>query len=566
MRFTFTEQELLELITFIDKANAQMDINSTVKGIWTPVYDKLIEILDNAESKGRIGSEDEATVAWVAGAKNVNGESGLFADFIREYTIYMQETRGHTPQFPGQPEANAQAASNGVARNFFNDIKSRFGDDSTKFTLPTIRETGENDAGAAAQVVFNGEYVPWAGTLLFPYLGYDEFFKDWVLITNSVSGDGSVFDPDQNFVVQTGTYDLISVVRAGYEATISAAFGDLFNPFEAFANSFLQFIGQPPLGALDGDHSDLIQETNRWFYEQYGLTATDGLNPGDALVFNNSGVLGGERYQIGTIHSDNGTADANGNIRKALRLDPITQVANAGAGDDIIIATFASQGFGASDFKYLVDGGDGSDTLLFEDNNITLEFERLQNPSEFATWRVVTGYSDNLTSFFDSPPTTALSGFKNHYIYNVENFILTQRNDRVRITDELFTIFPEGTELLVDGNEASNSNDLDVIDFSTFGGVVNQGLFELDENGGVTIDGVTFTNFESLVDNSESSRFYGVDATITQSTRRESLSDPEAVEEKIKKLVDPTISLRDKVDEMSYVYTKPVTPVYASLH
>ena len=112
--------------------------------------------------------------AWINGAQDVNSDTGGFAAFIRSYTELQHQARYGTSMATGE----MQNASNNVSANFFIELRNNLSDtDPTKWQLPSIRTIGEADAGAAASVVFEGDYASWAGTLLFPYLEEPYFFE-----------------------------------------------------------------------------------------------------------------------------------------------------------------------------------------------------------------------------------------------------------------------------------------------------------------------------------------------------------------------------------------------------
>jgi hypothetical protein len=117
-------------------------------------------------------------------------------------------------------------------------------------------QTGINDAGAAASRVLKGEYAPWAGTLLFPYLWYDRFFSDWLLTLDSKIEPTA--QGNKTVVVQPGTYNLVAAVSSGYHATFEAGLG---NVGRAFWNFILRSVGAAPVGAIDGEQSDLVRAT-----------------------------------------------------------------------------------------------------------------------------------------------------------------------------------------------------------------------------------------------------------------------------------------------------------------
>jgi hypothetical protein len=144
---------------------------------------------------------DPAVWLWISGARNVNSDSGAFADYIREYTAeqYLLRTGQSVPGgTTTNPSALIQVTSNIISKRFIADLFGELAGPEatppdqiigsfTSLTLPDLNRVGAIDAGAAASTIFNGttadgsnNYSPWAGTVLFTQLGENSFFKDWV--------------------------------------------------------------------------------------------------------------------------------------------------------------------------------------------------------------------------------------------------------------------------------------------------------------------------------------------------------------------------------------------------
>ena len=200
--------------------------------------------------------------------------------------------------------------------------------------LPPIDNIGRLDAGAAASTVFGGVYAPWAGTLLFPYLGHDDFFLEWLLSSTPVSGSSG-----ETYKAQAGTYDLISAIEAGRSAAISAGFS---NPGEALFNLVSSYLSGAPMGVPDGDQSSLEQATNDFFADYYRLADNNPYSPGDELVFFEP--FTGPSYHVGTLGDDRGET--------SIQTSSSTDVVHSGEGDD------QNYLYGGGD---LVDGGEGED-------------------------------------------------------------------------------------------------------------------------------------------------------------------------------------------------------------
>ena len=128
---------------------------------------------------------------WVRGAQLVNSNSGPLANFIREYTKEQYEIRTGGTLTDGR----VQDASDEVARNFFNDVLGKRSDNPGVFGLRDIGTIGRADAAGAASVIFSsygrsdtydGDVTPWAGTVLFVFLGVDEFVTNWVAANEDI--------------------------------------------------------------------------------------------------------------------------------------------------------------------------------------------------------------------------------------------------------------------------------------------------------------------------------------------------------------------------------------------
>lgn len=149
MSYKITNQSVLESIRIAAK-----------NGSWQQAYQLVIDAIKNTSGQPAEGV-DEAVWVWVNGAKNVNSNTGAFAHYIRNYTLYQYQLRAGAP--PPNPDQLVQNASNDIARNFISDIlyggdKDGFLFTNTQFKgeLPSLHGIGLIDAGGAASQVFNG--------------------------------------------------------------------------------------------------------------------------------------------------------------------------------------------------------------------------------------------------------------------------------------------------------------------------------------------------------------------------------------------------------------------------
>jgi hypothetical protein len=175
--FTFTETEKTLFNRAYNTGLGAYQANNSAENVWTNTYDTLLGILETAlvNEPSRFDEEDRTVAKWVVGARTVNGGSGLYTDFIREYTNTQYAER----YGEAAPATKAQEASNGVAANFLGDVFRRLDRDDLTDKLATLAETGLNDAGGAASVVFDGAYAPWAVTCSS---------RTWAMISSSMTG------------------------------------------------------------------------------------------------------------------------------------------------------------------------------------------------------------------------------------------------------------------------------------------------------------------------------------------------------------------------------------------
>ena len=341
---TLTAQQQAQLNLLFQTQQQLASGNPAAEGLGTPLYELILSFISSTQvvtHHDEFGVQYEETIRipgpgvdpivwrWIDGASKVNSGEGFFADFIREYTMIQYGIRGGDP---AAAEILNQKASNEIAFRLVADILGHSGH------LPGIDGLGAIDAGAAASTVFvnmpgspGADYAPWAGTLLFPYLGYDKFFTDLLLnheqVVATIEGEGT-----KTLKHNEGTYDLIAAIQASSAALWRAG---IPNWAEALKNVFGPVVP-------DQDQSNLISATNQFFWNYYGLEQGSIFSPGDELVFTNLLSLGGEGYKVGSYETD------------VLEGRSAPDVIHAGRGDDRILG-----GAGGGD---LIDGGEGTDT------------------------------------------------------------------------------------------------------------------------------------------------------------------------------------------------------------
>ena len=161
MTFQFNAGQRDDLIVALNAALDLFDDTPGASGIMTSAYQTVLDMIstvvgDFAEM-GPVEGVDLNVWTWITGAKGVNSSTAGFGGFIRSYTALQYEARYGSEMGPTQ----MQAASNGVAANFFKNLLANLVHDNTpsEWVLPNIITIGEGDAGAAASQVFGGDYL-----------------------------------------------------------------------------------------------------------------------------------------------------------------------------------------------------------------------------------------------------------------------------------------------------------------------------------------------------------------------------------------------------------------------
>ena len=322
MGYIFTSEELDEITLAVAAVSS---ISDQTLGKYRPVYDLIYDILTNNEGYyiRPVEGLETNVWTWVSGAMQVNSNQGYSAYYIREYTRSQYEQRyGITLS-----DTDLNIASNTIAENFINDILTG--------ETPTIEELGLIDAapiaGSIFDEVFSENYAGWSGTMLFPFLGIDSYFRDWILSDTPVN----------SFKPLGGTYDLISATAA----TIPLA----DNALSVVRNFYDTFGIIGTINAAEKSQQ-LKEETNAFIEEVYEAESYQfSLHVGDDLF-----QLGSKsaNYVVGTLLDD--TYSMNPAMNKAVNGTDGNDVINAGLGDDVV---FASAG------EDLIDGDEGDDTI-----------------------------------------------------------------------------------------------------------------------------------------------------------------------------------------------------------
>ncbi len=424
-------------------------------GLGVPIYELIFNFISEIKFSGNVEivvpkeGVNPAVWRWVQGAMKVNSGLGFYADFIREYTIEQFTLRGGS-------ESDAikynQVGSNNIAFNLALDMIANAG------TLPSPLGLGAIDAGAAASKVFNhlpdsnADYAPWAGTLLFPFLGIDNFYRDLLLNSERVTaniGFDTATGEAKIIKYTTGTYDLISMLQAT-RAAAEVASGIGNNSIDAFLNLLNPNV-------VDSNQDNLIAQTNAFFAKYYEL-AEGVFTPGDDLLFNRGHAawdsLTGYKtnYQVGKYGNDN------------LVIEDSTKkvIMNGGTGDDTLTG-------GTRDD--LLDGDEGKDTLYGKDGNDFLfggnDNDELNGD---AGYDLLVGNQGN---------DTLKGGAGSDHLYGGN--LTFSVADGIDILDG-----GEGNDIL----EGGSGNDTYLFTGNDFGRDV---IIDSDHNGIITIDNATLT-------------------------------------------------------------------------
>jgi hypothetical protein len=367
---------------------------------------------------------DPAVWIWIAGAKNVNGNHGAFASYIRDYTAEQYTLRTGQPI----PDGLVQSTSNLIAQRFIADLFGALDGPTASpplsiagsfasLTLPTLDQVGGIDAAAAAAGIFNNttasgapNYSPWAGTLLFTRLNDPVFFRDWVLTIKSNSNKQ-----------EDGTYDLASIAKTtadlgglGFLLNVAIS-GDLSTALQ------VDQIGASAVAAAKAAATAFFDQT-------YGLTG-NAIDIG-ADIFSYGILPNSATYIVGTTGADNALASIDG-----------PEFLNAGRGDDTILGSYDPSAFGS---YAVIDGGDGTDTIDYSSLNVPTTVN-IENVGQLGVRVAVQKNPDSVGDI--------------DYVYEVEKFKFGAGADHVTVSADadLSTIReldgggnPDGTKDILD--------------------------------------------------------------------------------------------------------------------
>jgi hypothetical protein len=333
-----------------------------------------------------LAQADRSSWLWIRGAIGVNSDDGeYFSEFIRNYTNEQFSLREGSQL----NENSIQEASDDIAKQVTLDILANG-------VLPGIQQIGGKDAGAIAAGIFGGNYSPWAGTILFPFLGEGSFTRDWLL---------NIGTSDKKLV--SGTYDLVSVAAVAHSIT---------NAIEAWLNSdnIQDTIDNNSIGRAATLQllEDLRSEANTFFQNAYGLPDEENYQiGGDLPLYGDTSLSSAYEYLV----HPNYMVGLLGDDTEGITTTPLTDIVNAGVGDDLIKGSYGND---------LVDGAEGTDTLDFsqyQGEGITLSDEQVSG-TLYDKRIVING-------------NAFISDLKS-YVYGVEKFKFTQYDDKLILKSE----------------------------------------------------------------------------------------------------------------------------------
>ena len=332
--FALSADQVAQLQSILDRVTDPDITDLTQVGQGADLYSYLLGQIRFTNGDPLPGV-DPNVLAWIEGAQGVNDGSSAAGIFIRAYTQTMYEERYGFSLTDDQ----LNLASNNIAISLAQSIISENG------LLPSIEGLGAIDAGSIASQIFDifpdsptGDYAPWAGTLLFPFIGEPNFYTTWLLNMDTVNGtvpsstDPSVLN-SVDFKDIQGSYDLVAALEAFHE-TVGA------HPIASFLASW---------GGTTVP-SELPVATQSFILTSYGLTDTQLPNLADGTPF--SATILGSNVPVYTVGHLAGSFSS-----EPLVVDDTSEdVVNAGPSDDFIEVESGSG---------LIDGGGGNNTVSY---------------------------------------------------------------------------------------------------------------------------------------------------------------------------------------------------------
>ncbi|GKW28827.1 calcium-binding protein [Pectobacterium brasiliense] len=470
--FILSEPQQKELRTLLDKQLTQSGTGA--KSLAVPLYDKILSYLPVPSIN--VG-EYFKVYTWLQGAREVNNDSSVYSVFIRNYTKIQYELRyGELNELELSILNNKiDEASNNIGFELVRNILNHNG------LLPGLEGLGVLDGGEAARKVFQGDIYPegdftgWAGTMLFPFLGYDRFYEEWLLTTEEINaeirtGSGIV---DRIIKEHSGTYDLIAALQANQETI------DSYNLLESIYAVIRSFEN------VDKSQQEIIEQTNSFISTTYALPADHPFLAGNKLPYDK--VLF-QTTNLGFSSGSQGDDDYK-DFWIGDRANYLNYIVHAGMGNDGILGvptTYPS----LIPSSALIDGGPGFDSLSYhiskdiDDNGtplkLSITFEEIA--SHFYNWRFS----------IDKSPSEGYSIYKGHdYAYSIEFLEGTNNSDTF-----IIKTLPTFNEIITVDLLGSKTGYGDTIDLSNINhgidALISNGVISIpsSENGSITIMGV----------------------------------------------------------------------------
>lgn len=470
--FILSEPQQKELRTLLDKQLTQSGTGA--KSLAVPLYDKILSYLPVPSIN--VG-EYFKVYTWLQGAREVNNDSSVYSVFIRNYTKIQYELRyGELNELELSILNNKiDEASNNIGFELVRNILNHNG------LLPGLEGLGVLDGGEAARKVFQGDIYPegdftgWAGTMLFPFLGYDRFYEEWLLTTEEINaeirtGSGIV---DRIIKEHSGTYDLIAALQANQQTI------DSYNLLESIYAVIRSFEN------VDKSQQEIIEKTNSFISTTYALPADHPFLAGNKLPYDK--VLF-QTTNLGFSSGSQGDDDYK-DFWIGDRANYLNYIVHAGMGNDNILGVPTTY-LGLIPGSALIDGGPGFDSLSYhiskdiDDNGtplkLSITFEEIA--SHFYNWRFS----------IDKSPSEGYSIYKGHdYAYSIEFLEGTNNSDTF-----IIKTLPTFNEIITVDLLGSKTGYGDTIDLSNINhgvdALISNGITSIpfSENGSITIMGV----------------------------------------------------------------------------
>ncbi|MDY4347676.1 calcium-binding protein [Pectobacterium brasiliense] len=470
--FILSEPQQKELRTLLDKQLTQSGTGA--KSLAVPLYDKILSYLPVPSIN--VG-EYFKVYTWLQGAREVNNDSSVYSVFIRNYTKIQYELRyGELNELELSILNNKiDEASNNIGFELVRNILNHNG------LLPGLEGLGVLDGGEAARKVFQGDIYPegdftgWAGTMLFPFLGYDRFYEEWLLTTEEINaeirtGSGIV---DRIIKEHSGTYDLIAALQANQQTI------DSYNLLESIYAVIRSFEN------VDKSQQEIIEKTNSFISTTYALPADHPFLAGNKLPYDK--VLF-QTTNLGFSSGSQGDDDYK-DFWIGDRANYLNYIVHAGMGNDNILGVPTTY-LGLIPGSALIDGGPGFDSLSYhiskdiDDNGtplkLSITFEEIA--SHFYNWRFS----------IDKSPSEGYSTYKGHdYAYSIEFLEGTNNSDTF-----IIKTLPTFNEIITVDLLGSKTGYGDTIDLSNINhgvdALISNGITSIPfpENGSITIMGV----------------------------------------------------------------------------